>query len=203
MSPLVDKITLSIDPATHGCGCALFRAGKLLAAGYAPNKVKNTDEDILRRSACSAKAAFEWWEAYDAKFRNDAYVQWPHELVVEMPPVYTAGKGNKGDQNEIVVPLAMVDGALAVYFPNAGTFSYKPYTWKKTTSKPPRAYGADGKEVPYVIKERVKDRLKETGELAAVDWSKSVEHSWDVADAIGVGLHHLGRFERKRVYPRE
>lgn len=195
------KITFSIDPATHGCGCALFFDGKLVAASYARNLVK--DGDTLRRAASSALAAFKWYEEHERKYQKDSYVRWPDELVVEMPPIYMPGKGNKGDQNEIVVPLAMVDGALGALFPNAATFSFKPHDWKGNTKKPPRAYDADGKEMPYPIKLRVTERLREGGELDAVDWTRSIEHSWDVADAVGVGLHHLGRLGRKRVYPRE
>lgn len=193
-------ITLGIDPATHGTAASLFFDHKLVAAGYAPNPVK--DGDPARRAASSALAAFKLWEKWDHELRHDSYIQQPHNLVMELPPIYQPGKGNKGDQNDIVVPLAMVDGALAALFPNSTTHCYKPSAWKGQTTKPKNVAEevVDGKI--YVIKARVADRLTPE-ERARVDWTASVEHSWDVADAIGVGMHHLGRFARKRAFARE
>jgi hypothetical protein len=40
-------------------------------------------------------------------------------------------------------------------------------------------------------------------ELATIVWPNSVKHTWDVTDAIGIGLYHLRRFERRRVFARE
>jgi hypothetical protein len=182
-------IVMSIDPATHGCGIALWREGKLVRAGYAPNRDK--DSDIVRRCASSASSA-ERWEAQSDLPPVDV-------LVVELPQVYARGAGKtKGDPNKTAIPLAMVDAAIAALFPYAEVHSYQPHAWKGSTQKPENASG----EVEYIIKSRVEDRLR-LDEVATVDWTKSVAHSWDVADAIGVGLHHLGRFERKRIFHRE
>jgi len=187
---------LSIDPATHGTACTLWRETRLVAAGYAPNKCK--DDNIVRRCAASAHAAFDWLirEGGEAAAILDV-------LIVELPQIYMRGANKtKGDPNQNVLPLAMVDAALAALFSTTAVFSYQPHSWKGTTQKPEKAYDSQGREIPYIIKERVKDRLTPE-ELAAVNWTKSVQHSWDVADSIGVGMHHFGRFERVRVFARE
>lgn len=187
-------ITFSIDPAIHGCGCALFRDGVLVAAGYARNEVK--DGDIVRRCAASARAALNWLYSV-AEFTE------VDRLIVELPQIYQRGANkSKGDPNKNVLPLAMVDAALAALLPYAEVHEFQPHAWKGGTSKPERSYDAGGREIAYVIKDKVKARLS-SEELARVDWTKSIERSWDVADSIGVGFTFLGRFERARVFARE
>jgi len=189
-------ILLSIDPATHGTACALWRDGTLIAAGYAPNKLK--EGDIVQRCAASAKAAFEWFLTQDERLRTDGYIQLPNLLVVELPQIYQRGANKtKGDPNKTCLPLAMVDAALSALLPLSAVRSIEPHSWKGTTEKPKKV-----SEPEYVITKRVKERLTPT-ELAAIEWGKSIERTWDIADAIGVGLHHLGRFERGRVLPRD
>ena len=180
-------IVLSIDPAIHGCGCALWYDGKLVAAGYARNTVK--DADIVGRCVGSAKAVLSW--CYNASALPDM-------LVVELPQVYSRGANKtKGDPNKCVLPLAMVDAAIAASFSAVDVTSYQPSAWKGNTHKPERVADSE-----YVILHRVKKRLTPE-ELAEVDWTGSVERSWDVADAIGVGLFYLGKFDRIRKYARE
>jgi len=191
-------IILSVDPALHGCGLALWREGVLIAAGYAPNKTK--DKNIVYRCAASAKEAANWLESKSGLRRATEYGLFLEQLVLELPQVYARGAGKtKGDPNKNVLPLAMVDAALAALLSSSvEVFSFQPHAWKGSTSKPENASGA----VEYVIVGRIKARLT-ADELRVIDWTKSVSHSWDVADAIGVGLHHLGRFERHRVLARE
>jgi hypothetical protein len=188
-------ISLSIDPATHGTAGTLWSDTRLIAAGYVQNKCK--DDNIVRRCAASALAVLAW----EPVLRVSASAI--ELLIVELPQIYMRGANkSKGDPNKNVLPLAMVDAALAALFPDAEVYSYQPHAWKGTTQKPEKAYDSQGREVPYIIKDRVKAILS-AAELAVIDWTKSVSHSWDVADAIGVGMHHLGRFERIRTFPRE
>ena len=182
--------SLSIDPATHGCGAALWRRnGQLFLAEYIPSKTES--ENIVRKCAEAAEEVYAWMYGLN--------IDEPLEtLIVELPQIYTRGANKtKGDPNKNVLPLAMINAALAAYFSDAKVVSYQPHAWKGTTKKPENT-----KVGEYVIMKRVKERLSES-ELAAVNWSDSVKHSWDVADAIGLGLHHLGRFERVQVFARE
>lgn len=177
---------LSVDPATHGCGCALWRRndGILFRAGYVANDVNCGG---LYTWVRAAQMVVSWLSGMSCS-----------ELIVEMPQVYTRGENKtKGDPNKCVIPLVAVDAALAALLPHAVVNTYQPHTWKGSTSKPEKASGPE-----YIIMSRVKERLS-SEELSRVHWPKSVVHSWDVADAIGVGLHHLGRFERHRTFPRE
>ena len=180
-------IMLSIDPALHGAGIAVWRDGELFAAEYVPN-----DSDSIN----TMQRCVDLAEEVDARLY--ALNIKPVDLFVcEIPQIYPRGANKtKGDPNKIVIPLAMVNAAVAARLV-VQVVTYQPHSWKGTTSKPKNTKSGE-----YVITTRVKSRLSEK-ELQAVDWTKSVSHSWDVADAIGVGLVHLGRFERIRVFARE
>jgi len=183
-------IMLSIDPALHGIGLALFQDGVLIAAGYAPNKCE--EENIVRRCVASAQAVLQWQPVVNLGWSGI------EQFVAELPQVYARGANKSvGDPNKNVLPLAMIDASLAALLPRAEVKSYQPHSWKGSTQKPKSAKSGE-----YVIMSKVKSRLSEN-EIKVVDWTKSVSHSWDVADAIGIGLFHLGRFERVRVFARE
>lgn len=192
---------LGIDPATHGTAGALFIKGVLVAAAYCKNKLN--EGDIVHRCAHSALAVTEWAKGVLYHHPDTEEYASVDLIVVELPQIYARGQNKtKGDPNKTCLPLAMVDGALAALFPYAQTHSYQPHSWKGTTEKPKRSYDENGKEAVYVIKKRVVDRLT-PAEQRTIEWGKNVERTWDIADAIGVGLHHLGRFERARVFARE
>lgn len=188
---------LAIDPATHGCGAAYFVDGKLVAAAYVQNRSKEVG---LRKWTSAGRAVVEWLKRID----EDLYLHCEmlgneFEFVCELPQVYQRGGGRtKGDPNMIVIPLVAVDSAVTTLLPFAKVVHYKPFDWKGNTKKPLNASG----EFEYVITTRVKERL-DASELACVEWSRSVEHSWDVGDAVAVGLFHLGRFGRIRAFARE
>jgi hypothetical protein len=120
-----------------------------------------------------------------------------HIAVVEWPQIYQRGGGRtKGDPND-QLPLAAIGGALAAMLsPETGVYRVRPHDWKGSIGKP----STTGKA--YAIKDRVLQRLSED-ERRAVDWTTNVRHSWDVADAIGIGLWHLVRFDRFCVYAAE
>lgn len=211
-------ITLSVDPATHGCGLALWQGSALHAAGYAAN---SSEASGLRQAARSAAMALEWARP---KLRvpcvlckgtgehhvpwGDGYCpscgasglkdgEWIVALVVELPQIYQRGANkSKGDPNKNVLPLVMVDAALAALLPSAAVSEYQPHAWKGGTQKPKRV------GEPYVIHDRVLSRLLPE-EVARVEWPKSKERCWDVDDAVAVGLHHLGRFEAFKRFARE
>ena len=176
-------ITLSIDPGIRGCGCALWDSGKLVAAAY----VKNSDEvcAVPRQCANMADKIAVW---------TLGIVHPAMQLVLEWPQTY-GGRSSRGDANDLF-PLAGIDGALAAIFPAANITHYVPHAWKGSLEKPSKT------SEPYSVESRVRDRLS-TEEAANVKWPTNVKLSWDVTDAIGVGLKFHGRFERKRVFHRE
>lgn len=178
---------LSIDPGTRGIGAALWCKAELLLAAYVPSP-----SDVgsgPRECADAARAVWAW--AGRSGFGAPGDV-----LAVEWPQIYSrAGGKSKGDPNDLL-PLAGVDSALAALFPSVEVHHFVPHAWKAGVPKPKSA------AEEYIITRRVIARLSEV-EQARVEWPGNKKHGWDVADALGIGLYHLGRYERKRVFARE
>jgi hypothetical protein len=101
--------------------------------------------------------------------------------VVERPQVYTVGKGDPND----LVPLAGIGAAFASRFDRFKW--YLPKEWKGQLPK------------GIAFEKRILDRL-DTLEIAEIIPAGSLTHN--IYDAIGIGLHHLGRFQRRRVFAR-
>lgn len=190
MNISVESRILAVDPATHGVACADFRNGKLARAGYAKNRSES--ENIIERCVAAAQAAIEWECAFPV-FGVDVKTV----LVCELPQIYQrSGNKSKGDPNKNVLPLAMVNSALAALL-KSRVEHMQPHAWKGNTKKPKRVTDSE-----YVIKRWVKMMLT-SEELEVVDWTESIAHSWDVADAIGIGLAWLGRFKKHRNFARD
>jgi hypothetical protein len=100
-------------------------------------------------------------------------------VAIERPQVYRQ-RLQKGDPNDLVT-LALMAGALVGHFiPQASIAEYKPREWKGQVPKP-------------VMQRRIESRLSQE-ELGRVSWpAKSYRHN--VWDAIGIGLHHVGRLK--------
>lgn len=97
-------------------------------------------------------------------------------LVIELPQVYYGAK-QKGDANDLV-SLAFAAGKIASRFVCYTTV--KPRDWKGTVKK-------------EVMLKRILSKLTD-GELTilkGLGLPKSLEHN--VVDAVGIGLHSLGR----------
>lgn len=173
---------MSVDPGKRHTAVAVFdlNSRELICAEII--KARRFPEDDLEACELMVRAVAEWHAMHS---RRPAY---PVELVVERPQVYTAGKQHKGgrwtDPNDLP-PLFGVDVGLAVHFSPLRMRSYFPHEWKGTMTK--EAMGA-----------RVLTRLS-PGERGNVASRMLADHN--VLDAIGIGLHHLGRLERARVYP--
>ena len=102
-------------------------------------------------------------------------------LAIEFPQIYQRGAGkSKGNPNSLT-PLAALAGLLMASF--ASTAFYLPSEWKGQLTK-------------QASHARIKERLtaSETGRVPP----RLAHDGWD---AIGIGLHYLGRFERRRVFP--
>ena len=184
---------LSVDPGIRGCGVAAFAldsypygadsrdVGALVRAAYVASPVTR-GADV---AACAAMARAVVGFLLDDNRSTWALAQWTH-LACEWPQVYTPGK-QKGDPNDLLA-LVGVSAAVAALLPHAAIHTYLPAQWGGQTPK-------------EVKKQRVVSRL--TSEEKAQIWlpaTQSLQHN--VFDAIGIGLHHTGRFERHRVLPR-
>ena len=97
--------------------------------------------------------------------------------VIEKPQVYTQRK-MKGDANDLIT-IALVAGYCASFFEKSEFVL--PRTWKGTVDKD-------------VMCKRVENRWMDDYERALLD-SKHIPKSYvnNTLDAIGVGMHHLGR----------
>lgn len=170
---------LAVDPGIRGCGVALFEGPTLVACAYVFNKAKEGN-----RAAEAADMA----RAIGVEFVMGRVID---ELVVEWPRVYATrlrkGEMDGQDPNDLIA-LSAIDGALA-YRMGVKTTSYVPSEWKGQMKKEP-------------CHARIKSRLNPR-ELAilmdADNDAKSKAHN--VYDAVGIGLHHLGRLKPVRVIP--
>jgi hypothetical protein len=168
-------VLIAIDPGLRGCGVAYFDAadGKLLSAHYAKNPATSRSS-LAERTLAMAKAVLLG--------RKAEPWTWLDTLVLELPQIYRF-KG-KGDPNESLVPLILIDGAIQALF-GAPARMYLPHEWK-------------GSVDPDVCIYRVQARLTPQEKRTVCVFPDSLAHN--VWDAVGIGLFHLGRFNRKRVY---
>lgn len=178
---------LSIDPGRRGCGAAVWRSGRLVAAAYVANSEREDDGPL----ACRAMAAaVKEWCSVVAPGVID-------ELMLEWPTLY-GGRASKGDQGvdaRDLFTLAGVDSSIATAFALAKVYSCVPHDWKGSVRKPKKV------DDPYAIETRAIQRLDDD-ERARVVWPANKRLRWDVADGLGIGLHKLGRFDRLRVIHR-
>lgn len=176
-------LLLAIDPGIRGVGAALFLDGKLCAAKYVRNPVKKgNDFNAVMGVADEVRDVAAVWG-----LEHDPMALRPFRAVLEYPQVYTASK-SKGDNNDLL-PLAAVDGAIVALL-GAPATRVLPREWKGTITK-------------EAVEHRVISRLGPEEILvasAAFRDAKSLAHN--VVDAVGIGLHALGRFTPKRVIHR-
>ncbi len=165
---------ISLDPGIRGCGVALFRGGRLEACDYLKNPVlKGDDVDAVLGMA-------------------DEVVKWRRlhcplvvpEFVFEHPRVYTISK-SKGDPNDLM-PLVGVAYACAGYIAGHKSVRVFPATWKGQLTK-------------EACEARIRSRL-DTAELAVLDATvhRVGAKAHNAVDAVGIGLHAVGRFAPKR-----
>jgi hypothetical protein len=169
-------VTLLVnDPGIRGCGAARFEGDRLVRAAYVRNP--HTHGNGIEECRAMARAVATW-----AGF-NVTHV------VSERQRIYTLAKQSKGgawrDPNDLL-PLAGVGCALAAFLPGATAVGYFPDEW--------------GGQVEKEVKNaRALERLTPE-ERACIQDAGALTHN--ILDAVGIGLHHLGRFKRRRVYAR-
>lgn len=166
---------LAIDPGIRSPGAALFRDGRLIAATRIRFKI-DTTQNAATRCKVAADAVLAWalasglhWEGMSMAF------EWPQIYARDTPARANA-----------VVTMAGVDMALATMLNCRALNCYLPAeVWgqlpKSTTGK------ASGS--PRAL--RIASRL-DAAELALMP------DQHDAIDAIGIGLHALGRLGVRR-----
>jgi len=182
---------IALDPGIRGCGVAEFGEHYLLRAAYIPNPIRKGNG--LDAVVDMAAAVYRW-------------AGMPQTFVAEWPQSYGPAQ-QKGDQADLF-PLAGIDGALAAMMAWSRPLEvkrYLPHEWKGTIN-------------PDVMISRIRHRLT-PGEfsviqfpgntcsdcrdrLAPIPCCKSTCPAHNVFDAVGLGLFHLGRFEKRRVIAR-
>ena len=185
---------ISLDPGIKGSGIAHFEGKVLQAAAYVPNASKKT-ASIGQRMFHMADDLVGWVDMAES-------VQHEVELVVERPRIY---RQIPGDPDDLMV-LAEIGACLAGFFCTA-PIQYRPHDWKDSIE-------------PIEMTRRVRERLStkeieavvlpdntcsacRTNRITAGDCLKpSSCLAHNVWDAVGIGLHHLGRLKRKRVISR-
>jgi hypothetical protein len=131
-------------------------------------------------------------EAYELELAGDAaqarkvrQARGVEQVVIEWPQIYRASK-SKGDPNDLP-GLAGVGMAIAARL-DVEVVSYLPRQWAGGTRK---AETGDPLDSP---------RGRLVWRCLSPDERGRVVPSHDAIDAVGLGLHHLGRLQR-RVYP--
>ncbi|MFA6118156.1 MAG: hypothetical protein WC729_29485 [Sphingomonas sp.] len=155
---------LSLDPGIRGCGVALWEGKQLVRCEYV--KGASAAGSVLAAAHAMAQQV-RAWAPDDVTF-----------LALEWPQVYRVGKG-KGDNNDLLA-LAAVLGALVALFPLAGFEVFKPAEWKGQVPKD-------------IMGNRIVGKLegREVVVFRAAKVIKSLEHN--VIDGVGIGLKALGR----------
>lgn len=153
--------------------------GTLQAAGLPKNPERQGGEMSLASWASMAFAVREWLRP---RLGDE-----PFQLVIELPRVYAAAH-QKGDQNDLI-QLAGTVGMLGGFLPGVSSRrSIYPRDWKGSLD-------ADA------FIERIKQRLDAAEHLRVeLPSTSSLQHN--VWDAIGIGLHALGRLAPHHVFPR-
>lgn len=160
---------LALDPGLNRSGVALFKYGRLVRAERID--VPKTEIDIAHRCMFMANAIA-------GKFREVT------DVVAEWPRTYRAGRAG-GGPSKALFPLAGVVIGVAVGL-QAPIVTYEPRDW---AGQVPKTKTVDGRE--SMRGRRIGKRLDVAERAVWVTMHDRGNH--DIVDAIGIGLHHLGR----------
>lgn len=171
---------VAIDPGVRGCGVAVFTDDTML---FRADHVKSAFTKGNDAAACVAMAlAVTGWVI------RLQVIPWDerHTLVLEWPRIISASRQRAEkrniDQNDLLA-LVGVDCAIAMaYQETMNLVTVFPDEWKGNTPK-------------KIMNARAWGRLS-TDEQSRVDSPSN----HNTLDAVGLGLHQLGRMKRLRVY---
>lgn len=179
---------LSIDPGLRGCGCALWDGlGSLIRAAYVKNtelKMRGPQAHVRMAVAVAGwarKATFDGWRTDD-------------QLVLEFPRVYPNHSNKRSNDPNDLLELAGVNGAIAAWLAATDARFFFPAEWKGQVPEIPCArqvLKAIGNDRQYIegVEAFV---LHMIAREAANKPLTNLTHN--AIDAVGIGLHHLGRF---------
>jgi hypothetical protein len=167
---------LAVDPGIRGCGVAFFENMTLRIAKYVKNPALHGDG--LEAQLAMARAVFE--VAYDV-----------YLLVVEWPQVYQGSK-QKGDPRDLLT-LAGVDASICTLVRASQCVRYLPAEWKGQVPGDLMCCRVVGCEAMACKKHApvLPGKLSSVELLCCQHQPQGKFHN--VADAIGLGLKHLGR----------
>lgn len=172
---------ITVDAGTDCCGVALWRnSGALQAAALV--KAREYRPGVQGRQAM-AHAFVEWITGKAPAASID-------RVVIEFPQTY-GGRAARGDANDLIqlgATIGSIEQVARVVLGITNVANVTPSEWKKGIPKPKRASDPE-----YVVIGRCRDHLQ-PDEWARVEWPKAVKLSWDVADALGIGLRVLKRW---------
>lgn len=183
---MVSRVIGTLDPGIRDCGIALLHGQNVQWGKLVRNPVREGNDYAACRSM--ALAVFVIFPRLD-------------ELVIEFPRIYTAGKQVKRDSEgrarstdpNDLLPLVGVGAALAALMPDTRVITRYPDEWKGQMGKIPMNIRAMG---------RLSADERKLVEAKDPDPAKPHDKGHNVWDAVGIGLHHVGRLDRVRIYPR-
>lgn len=174
---------LALDPGIVSPGAALFRGGTLIAAArikYAPTMTLNDAQRCIE----AADHVMAWGHKVGAQ---------PSVLAFEWPQVYGEGKG-KGNPNQLLpmvgVNLSVATAYMIAAYTRKLTFEIRSYTPAEWIGQLPKTTRGKASSSPRAT--RILSRLD-------VDERAAVPDQHDAIDAVGIGLHALGRLGVRRV----
>lgn len=175
------KVIGALDPGIRDCGIALLHGQTVQWGKLVRNPMRSGNDYEACRFMAMAVCV---------------YMPRLDVLVIEWPRVYTAGKqvkdGHGTDPNDLL-PLVGVGAAVAALFPDAKIVRRYPDEWKMQVEKIAMNIRVCGRLTP---------EERKTVEANDPNPEKPHDKGHNIWDAVGLGLHHVGRLERVRVIAR-
>ena len=179
-------VVISIDPGLRHMGIALFVDSTLVKCALLKAPGKDKGVSAWSRIAYEAKKFVLCDDSWQRMIQSQTFTSLESGLAVvsEYPQSYSA-EHQKGDQNDLIELAGVVAYTLGSI--EAGEkVTYLPRDWKGTVLKD-------------VMCQRIVGRLGDSErELVGL-----ANDDHNVLDAVGVGLHYLGRLAPKKVFLHE
>ena len=193
---MTPPLTTYLDPGILGSGLSVFAGKDLYGAAYVPNPVDKAASSLARRVAM-ARALVEKLDAWGIASRDIVAVGVEDPQILDSRHQSTAKQ--RADPNDLL-NLPGVTAAFAALLgglPPEALYSVKPGEWKENIDKNVMCARIWGRLTP-VERARV-ERLPARQKAVDPDAVPGgLMHN--ALDAIGIGLHFLGRLERVRVF---
>jgi Holliday junction resolvasome RuvABC endonuclease subunit len=175
---------LAIDPSLSATGYAIFEYDPPSQGESGYSKLSSCGVFKVSRQAHPLHTTMLLSERIYSYFFKVANLPRFDTLAVEWPQVYRSTK-SKGDPNDLL-GIAALCGCLATTLGVRHVVAYKPAQW---IGQLPKA-------------RKVKDSPRASRIFAALSETERelVPDQNDVIDAVGIGLYHLNRLNRKRIY---